>query len=389
MGIVEGRAGNCGIERRAILLVMRFGVVLFLMSAALLYGQSPSPESLFNRATGEQQRGDYAAAIRDYRSVLRMLPDKMEVRANLGVALAHEGRYSEAIVEYRRVLTVAPHDPALLTDLGLAYYKNGDCKDAAPEFREVAQLQPPDVKLSTLIADCDVRTGQAEAAVGMLLPLEPANSGNPDFELVLGTAMIQAGHRLDGVHRLEAVGASANNADAYMQAGSTLIDLNRFARALTDLRAAQKLNANLTGLYTLLGMAEDMNGDANAGEPELREALRRNPADFNANLYLGSILYKRRDMDEAKVHLDRALKVNPSSPTAQYEMAMWKSTSGDYAGAAQDLERLEKASPDWLQPHVQLAAVYYRLHRPADGMREREIVAKLKAQQQQAGPGPG
>jgi hypothetical protein len=70
-------------------------------------------------------------------------------------------------------------------------------------------------------------------------------------------------------------------------------------------------------------------------------------------------------------------------------MAMWKSTSGDYAGAAQDLERLEKASPDWLQPHVQLAAVYYRLHRPADGMREREIVAKLKAQQQQAGPGPG
>jgi len=365
---------------------MRCGAVLFLISAALVYGQSPDPESLFNRAVQEQQSGNYSAAIRDYRSVLRVLPAKMEVRANLGVALAHEGRYKEAIAEYRRVLTVAPHDPGLLTDLGLAYYKSGDCRDAAPEFREVARLQAPDGKLATLIADCDVRMGEAEAAVAMLLPLEAANSANPDFEVVLGTAMIQAGHRLDGVHRLETVGASANNANAYMQAGSTLIDLNRFAAALADLRAAEKLNANLPGLDTLLGMAEDMNGDANGGEPELREALRRNPDDFNANLYLGSILYKRREMDESKVHLDRALKANPSSPTAQYEMAMWKSTSGDYAGAALDLEKLEKASPDWLQPHVELAAVYYRLHRSADGMREREIVARLKAQQQQAGP---
>jgi hypothetical protein len=65
---------------------------------------------------------------------------------------------------------------------------------------------------------------------------------------------------------------------------------------------------------------------------------------------------------------------------------MWESTSGQYEEAAKGLEALEKADPDWLEPHVELANVYYRLHRPADGAKEREIVARLNAQQQSQGP---
>ena len=118
----------------------------------------------------------------------------------------------------------------------------------------------------------------------------------------------------------------------------------------------------------------------------LREAVKRDPGDFNANLYLGAILYKRRAMDEAKTYLDKAVKIKPSSPTAIYEMALWESTSAHYEEAARDLESLEKSNPDWLQPHVELATVYYRLHRQADGARERDIVAKMKAQQQSEGP---
>ena len=373
---------------------MRSGFVLFVFYAAVAAGQSKpaspahlNPEAIFDRAMEEQQSGNYPAAIRDYEAVLKMLPGKLEARADLAVSLAHEGHYDEAIAQYRKVLVAAPNDPGLLTDLGLAYYKTGDCKDAVSEFELVAKIQQSDIKTTMLLGDCQVRLGQAAAASAMLLPLEPANAANPDFEFVLGTAMIQSGHQLDGVDRLESVGASAHNPVAYMLAGSTLINLNRSARALTDLQAALQMNAKLAGIHTLLGMANDMNGDSAAAEPELREALKQNPEDFNANLYLGSILYKRRDMAEAKPYLDRALKANSSSPTAKYEMAMWKSTSGDYAGAAKDLEDLEKADPVWLEPHTELAVVYYRLHRQADGMKEREIVAKIKAQQQQVGPG--
>jgi hypothetical protein len=50
------------------------------------------------------------------------------------------------------------------------------------------------------------------------------------------------------------------------------------------------------------------------------------------------------------------------------------------------LEDLEKSDPGWLEPHVELAAIYYKLHRPEDGQREREIVQQIEARQQKEGP---
>jgi Tfp pilus assembly protein PilF len=72
---------------------------------------------------------------------------------------------------------------------------------------------------------------------------------------------------------------------------------------------------------------------------------------------------------------------------ALYENAMWRSTAGQYDEAARELETVIKSDPDWLEPHVQLATVYYKLHRPEDGAKERAIVEKIRADQQSKGPG--
>ena len=133
-------------------------------------------------------------------------------------------------------------------------------------------------------------------------------------------------------------------------------------------------------------MARDKTGDIKAGEAAFREALKVDRDDFDANLYLGAILYRERNMDEARPYLERALRLKPSNLMARYEVAMFESTSGQLEGAAQDLEKLVKDDPTWLEPHVELASLYYRLHRPAEGAKEREIVEKLTAEQQTQGP---
>jgi lipopolysaccharide biosynthesis regulator YciM len=72
---------------------------------------------------------------------------------------------------------------------------------------------------------------------------------------------------------------------------------------------------------------------------------------------------------------------------ARYESAMLKSTSGEYEAAAKELEDVVKDNPQWLEPHVELTSLYYKLHKPADGAKERAIVEKLTAEQQARGPG--
>lgn len=367
---------------------MRAGILtLVLLAAPWAQGQSATPDQLFSRATEEQQRGDLTAAIRDYRAVLAARPESIPAMVNLGAALAHAGQVDAAIAEYEAALKLNPQLPSVHLDLGLAYSRRNDVEHARDEFAAAHRAEPDEVRIAILLGDAEARTGEAAEAAAMLAPMEAANAGNSDFEYVLGEALIATGRLREGAARVEKSAAMTNSAESWMLAGSSLLKANEFPEARRDLDHAQRIDPSIPGLCTLDGTARDKDGDASAAEPVFRQALQQNANDFDANLYLGAILYKQRKMDEAKTYLEKALQLNAQSTMARYEYAMWESTAGQSEAAAQMLEKLAADDPKWLEPHVELATLYYKLHRPEDGKRERAIVDKLTAEQQQQGPG--
>jgi tetratricopeptide (TPR) repeat protein len=366
-----------------------------LLSFALLSPQAaapqtpprPDPDRLFNEAVDAQMRGDFTTAIRDYRGVLQVRPQAVEARVNLGAALAHVGKFNDAIEEYKQALPLLKDKTGVEFNIALAYHQEGDWQHAQQAFAPLVKERPNDVRVAILLGDTDVHLGANADAVAMLAPLEAANAQNSDFEFVYGEALVAGGKRRDGVDRLEKSAQMSNAPDAYVLAGSTLLEINEFDRARHDLDTAITLNPSLPAdVYSLDGEARDKDGDLAAAEPAFREALKRDPDNFKANLYLGAMLYKRRDMDAAKPYLDKAVHLNPKDNMANYEDAMLKSTSGDTAAAAEQLEAVVKADPTWLEPHVELATLYYKLHRPKDGAKERAIVDRITAEQQKQGP---
>jgi tetratricopeptide (TPR) repeat protein len=361
-------------------------IVFLIFCVTASWAQQQDPDQLLNEATLAQRHGNYQLAITEYRQLLQLRPDNVEAKVNLGAALAHVGQFDEAIAIYRSVLPSLKEKNMVIFDLGLAYYKKGDLANAREQFAAVHQSWPNHVQAAILLADTEIKLGDAESAANMLAPLEQANSRNSDFEYELGLAMIKSGHRRDGIPRMEKAGELAKAGDAYMLAGATLMDLNEYEQARHDLETALQLSPKLPHLHTMVGMARDKTGDQKAAEPAFRQALQENPDDFDANLYLGALLYKQRHLEEAKIYLDRAVKLRPDDTMARYESAMLKSTSGEYEAAAKELEEVIKDNPDWLEPHVELTSLYYKLHRPADGAKERAIVEKLTAEQQAKGP---
>ena len=364
---------------------MRLALVLVFFGTVSL-AQQQDPDQLLKDATQAWQNGNYPLAITEYRQLLKLRPDNVEAKVNLGAALAHMGQFDEAIAMYQSALPSLKDKNRVRLDLGLAYYKKGDVANARDQFAALHEAAPNNAQAAILLADTQIKLGDAESAAAMLMPLENANSRNPDFEYVLGLALIKNGRRRDGIPRMEKAGEVGNSGDAYMLAGATLLDLNEFEQARRDLERALQLAPRLSHLHTLVGMARDKTGDQKAAEPAFRQAIQENPDDFDANLYLGALLYKQRHMEEAKTYLDHAVKLRPDDVMARYESAMLKSTSGDYEDAAKQLEGVVKDNPDWLEPHVELTSLYYKLHRPADGAKERAIVDKLTAEQQAKGP---
>ena len=157
-----------------------------------------------------------------------------------------------------------------------------------------------------------------------------------------------------------------------------------FLEARVDFDAAAELAPSFPGLYTLVGQAHDALGETAASITAFQAALRADPRDATANLYLGVTRLKQRDFENAKPLLELALALRPGHPLTRLQLAKLDAMTGKYAEAAATLEDLEKNDPRWPDPHIELAAIYYKLHRPEEGQREREVVKQLEAQQQKA-----
>jgi tetratricopeptide (TPR) repeat protein len=376
-----------------ILIEMRsLPIVLIALALQGAWAQTGKPATLsdadeyLRKGIAAQQQNDLNGAIDAYRKALTINPKLVEARANLGAALSAAGQFDAAIEEDTKALSSAPDKTAVRMNLGLAYYKKGDMEGAHTAFAAVHAARPQDVAAAVLLGYTDIKLNKANEAAAMLTPLENGHESNMDLEYVLAYALIDSGEEKAGLPRMEKVAAATQSADAYFIAGTARLHRREFHEARADLDAAIQLHGNFPGLYTMAGQARDALGDTEAAQPAFEQALKADPRDFTANLYLGTMRLKQRDLDTARPMLELALQLQPKSPMARLQMAKLNGMTGKYAEAASTLEELEKADPNWLDPHIELAPIYYKLHRPDDGQRERDIVKQIEAKQQKAGP---
>jgi tetratricopeptide (TPR) repeat protein len=147
------------------------------------------------------------------------------------------------------------------------------------------------------------------------------------------------------------------------------------------LKKAVDLNPHLPDLYSYLGQAQMASGDMTAARAAFEKELEQNSNDFESNLRLAVLLKEDGEYDRAQELLARALRVRPGDLRALYQVGAVDLAAGKMDQSCAVLEKVVKQAPEFLEAHVSLAQVYYRLKRKADGDRERAIVQKLKSEQ--------
>jgi len=359
---------------------------LYLGLALLLIGypasaQEDHPEQMLRQAIAMHQAGDTEGAIREYRAYLRLRPDSPDVRSNLGAALSSTGRYSEAIVEYRAALQQGPKDPHIWLNLALAFYKEGQISDAVRELEALHAVQPANQQVILVLGDCWLRQGENAKVIGLLTPLDQQNQGDLAIAYMLGTALLRDKQVERGQRIIDRILRNGDSAEARLLLGMARLEALEYPAALADLTKAVELNPQLPDLYSYLGQAQMASGDLAAARTAFEKELAQDPNDFESNLRLAVLLKQDGDYDRARELLARALRVRPGDPGALYQVGATDLAAGDMERACAALEKVVKQSPQFLEAHVSLAQVYYRLKRKADGDRERALVQKLKAEQ--------
>jgi tetratricopeptide (TPR) repeat protein len=359
-----------------------------LLSALLAAaGQAPAGQDAYARAVALQEAGDREGAAAAYRELLETHPSHVAARSNLGVVLAQLGRYEEAIESYRAALKVDPSQQKVRLNLGIALYKAARYGDAATELATVRAAEPGNLQARYLEADCHLRTGSPRTVIELLAPIEPGRPDDLALAYMLGLAYLQEKDLAKGGPLVDRILRRGESAEAHLMLGMAKRGGGDLAGGLEELAKAVALNPELPGVHSLYGRALLETGNRDHARAEFEAELTRNPLDFDAQLYMGVLLKEDAQYDEAMAHLERAAGVRPGDAGVRYQMVTIYVSRGETERALPLLEGIVKEAPEFLEAHVTLATVYYRLKRRDDGDRERAIIERLNRDIQAKQPG--
>jgi tetratricopeptide (TPR) repeat protein len=335
----------------------------------------------------KQQAGDLAGAVPEYQEFLKLHPEATAIHSNLGAALAGLGRFQEALPEYEIALKQSPKLVGARLNLALVYYKMGKLDVAATELEKVRAEDPENHQAVLLLADCYSRMGRDEDVIRVLEPAEQKYPDDLAVAYLLGTALIHEKRVEEGQILIDKILHNGDSAEAHLMLGTAKMNVQDFAGARDEFAKAVALNPNLPEVHVLYGKALMFTGDSDLSAKQYQAEVAVDPYNFEANLQLGVKAREEQDFEKAREYFARAEETRPGDPGVRYQLALIAIDQGHLEDAQHILEGLVKQSPQFTEAHVSLSLVYYRLKRPEDSKREREIVLRLTAEAQAKQPG--
>ncbi|MCL2026701.1 MAG: tetratricopeptide repeat protein [Leptospirales bacterium] len=133
--------------------------------------------SAYNNGCELAARGDLSGAIEEYRRAIRIYPEFIQARSNIGELYSQLGDSNKAMAAYQDALNFS-REYELLFKMGIEHYKAGRTGDALRYFAESIE-EYPDFKdanyYAGLILYKDKKYAEAEICLSRVLKSDPSN----------------------------------------------------------------------------------------------------------------------------------------------------------------------------------------------------------------------
>ena len=380
------------LRTRAIMVLAGF---LLLASAAdgRARAQSETAQAL-RRAVQLQQDGDLNGAIEQYRALLVQYPDLAEARVKLGNAYASIDRFQDAAVQYEQALEsggLADPNGARYA-LGWAHFRMADFERAKQALVQVVAAGSKGREALQLLASCHFNLGEWQKVIALLSPIEAELSGSPALNYLLGVALEESGEIARGTPLVEAAlqdtGWPTSRFRSEMRSdwlnrlarrGTVLMETGDYPGAARHLGRAVALDPRVPSLNATYGkLLRLMNRHDEANRAFLQE-LEINPDDYDANLYHGIFLFENEQKyEEALARFERALRTRPGDADARFQMGLVYNSANRIEEAIQTIKSVVDENPSFMEGHVTLTGLYFRLGREEEAERHRVAAERLR-----------
>lgn len=331
-------------------------VASVLLSVALQTGTPALGDAYFYFIQGRtlEGKGDVAGALAAFKRAAELEPKSSTIHAEMAGVYARSGKAGDAINEAETALTLDKTDREAHRILGLV--QSAVAEGLPPGDRQtqymteaighleqaLAGMRDPGAELT--LGRLDLRSNRLDKAISVLRNFLLDNPGYPEGVMLLAEAYDRSGNYAGAIEVLEPVYAELRTAPA----GKGDAEFQNFA------------GMSLANAYQAKGQFD-------RSEQVLRELIDLNPRNDVALNALGYMLADRgQKLDEAVTLIQRALAVDPSSPSYLDSLGWAYLKQGKTLEAIDPLERATRLaeSSSLLQDH--LASAYFAVKRYKD-----------------------
>ena len=300
-----------------------------------------------------------------------------EAQVAEGIAAFNRGDYKSA----KQYLTSAGSDPRARVYLALTDAATGQCGTAIPALENAFGVKT-DANVRKLaglaLAQCRIAAKQFAEAEPVVRRLEAEFPSDADVLYVSADLHMKAWN--DAIYRMYRNAPSSYRVNEL--SAEVFEAQSKYPEAVAEYRKAIAKNSKAINLHYRLGRAlllESHDAAAlGAARKEFEAELQLNPADAAAEYQIAQILQAEGDRAGAGQHFERATELRPDFPEALVAVAKIRMEAKRYADAAGLLERAVKIEPRSEVAHYNLMLAYRNAGRTADAQREKAELDKLQ-----------
>lgn len=341
--------------------------------------QNDAVRLAYQSGEAAMKQADLAAAEKDFKHVLELVPQDIGARVNLGVIFMRQEKWKLALEYLIQAEKLAPQVAGIRLNVGLVHYRQGDYAAAIPEFESVLQQQPASAQAQRLLGLCYLFEERYADAARELEPLWPASNGDISYLYSLAVAAGNAGrHDLEERAMSQLVVTGKDSPLMHLLMGKAYLAHEDYPSALTELRKAEQGDAALPMLHYNLGIAYRHSGEWEKAKTEFLADAKLEPNVAYNYDQLGLLASLAGSSQDAEAYYLDAVKRDPRLGTAWFGLAKAYRQLKLLPDALRALQRAGELDPGSASVHYLRAEVLSQLGRKNEAQTEFATVQRLK-----------
>jgi tetratricopeptide (TPR) repeat protein len=234
---------------------------------------------------------------------------------NLGIAFYRSGMMEDAAREFQSVLEKEPKHPRALFRLGLIAFRTGRLKEALEHFDRMPEEARQSYSVLRNRALALEYLGRLPEALDALDRADKLKSGDPQVALARGVVKLKMGDVSGSLEALRAYRTAPSlkkpSALYYAYCGLAAALAGELDYAVQVGREGLAHYAGCGPLLVNAGAVLERRGEMEAAEALYARAIQTQPVPAQAHKNLGDTAWARGDQQNARVHYEKAVKLEP------------------------------------------------------------------------------